>query len=120
MGTQATKTGEATLDTRTKRRYALLQTALIKKGINSRAKLEDIIDQRHSYEALDGIGPILSELIGKALQLSDAAWAVVMPRIATGGTEKPVEAAVVSDVPYTWYPSDMLTEGHSLSVPDEA
>lgn len=119
MGTQATKTREATLDKRTKRLYTLAQSVLIKRGITSRAQIESMFDVG-GVRGLDGVGPVLTKLIEKALQLSDSAWAVVMPRISIGEQSAPTGGPVVSNVPYTWYPSDALTEGHSLSVPDEA
>lgn len=103
------------MDTRTKRRYKLAETILWKRGIKSRAQLVDLIDQRHGYDALDGIGPILSKLIEKSLTLSDAAWAALFPRLPLVGPEQPVDGM---NVPGVWYPADAFTEGHSLTPPD--
>lgn len=113
------------MDKRTRKLYSLLQTMLRKKGITTRAQLEHILDKGESYTALNGIGPVLSKLLQEAMLLSDAAWAVVMPRI---GPSAPVEGSTTyNPVRVTWYPSTepdapmgTVIEGHSLTLPPDS
>lgn len=110
------------MNQRTKRLYKLAETILLKRGITSRAQIEGMFD-KGGVKGLDGVGPVLTRLIEEALQLSDAAWAVVMPRIATSA---PVEGSTTyNPMRVTWYPSSepdapmgTVIEGHSLEPPD--
>lgn len=110
-----------------KHQYEVIEDILWAAGIRSREDLKrfDKKGGKHGGVAgLKGIGPRRRKLIERAL-LEPGLWAVVFRRLTwrlaqedTGDADSHVGARVVTDVPMIWQPSEMLTEGHSLTPPD--
>lgn len=72
---------------------------------------------------MDGIGDVLTKVIEDALEMSDAAWSTLFPKLPLYA---PVEGGTTyNPVRVTWYPSSepdapmgTVIEGHSLEVPE--